>query len=555
MTNRKAAITSSLSLFLPLSLTLLLSSPMLSPASAFAATTASQANQPSTNSNETIKFTPRFPEATTTGESVRAAISEIDQLAQKQVNENVVPGMAIAIVYKDAVVFVKGYGVRSTATTDKIDPDTVFQLASVSKSLAATAVASLVGEGKISWDSKICDLDPAFAMYDPWVTSQLTVRDLFAHRSGLPDHAGDPLEDLGFDRAQVLHRLRFQKPDSSLRAHYAYTNFGLTEGAVAAARAYDTSWEDVCQSRLYAPLGMNSTSSRHSDFVARTNKAQLHVLVDGKWVAKNHRDPDAQSPAGGASASVNDLAKWMRMHLAGGKFEGKQIIAAAPLAEAYRPHMFTHYSPITGLPEFYGLGFNVGYDREGRLHLSHSGGFAMGAATNFQMIPSENLGICVLTNACPIGVAEGIASTFSDLALYGKTTQNWIALYRQVFSDPSTLAMSKAHDYKLAPPTETAALKNAAYLGVYHNDLAGDLEISERDGGLAMAVGPKKTVFALKHYDHDTFTYVVNSENTIGVTGLTFSIQAGGKASSVVLENLNEFGQGEFMRVERSPGK
>ncbi|HEY9758709.1 MAG TPA: serine hydrolase [Oculatellaceae cyanobacterium] len=551
MTNRKAAMTASLPLFLSLPLTLLLSSPVLSPVSAFAAAAASQANETSTNSNETIKFTPRFPEATTTEERIHAAISEIDQLAQKQVTENVVPGMAIAIVYKDAVVFVKGYGVRSTATTDKIDPNTVFQLASVSKSLAATAVASLVGEGKISWDSKICDLDPAFAMYDPWVTSQLTVRDLFAHRSGLPDHAGDPLEDLGFDRAQVLHRLRFQKPDSSLRAHYAYTNFGLTEGAVAAAKAYDTSWENVCQSKLYAPLGMNSTSSRYSDFVARPDKAELHVLVDGKWVQKNHRDPDAQSPAGGASASVNDLAKWMRMHLAGGKFEGKQIIPTAPLAETYRPHMFTHYSPITGLPEFYGLGFNVGYDMEGRLHLSHSGGFAMGAATNFQMIPTEKLGICVLTNACPIGVAEGIASTFSDLALYGKSTQDWITLYRQVFSDPSTLAMSKAHDYKLAPPTATAALKNDAYLGVYHNDLAGNLEISERDGGLAMAIGPKKSVFALKHYDHDTFTYVVNCENTIGVTGLTFGVRPGGKASSVVLENLNEFGQGTFERVDR----
>jgi len=142
----------------------------------------------------------------------------------------------MAVVFQDQVVYAKGFGVREGGKPEKVDVDTVFQLASVSKPIGATVVTALVSERKISWDSKISDLVPTFAMYDPWVTREITIRDLYAHRSGLPEHAGDLLEDLGYDRAQVLYRLRFQKPDSSFRSHYAYTNFGMTAAAVAGSR-------------------------------------------------------------------------------------------------------------------------------------------------------------------------------------------------------------------------------------------------------------------------------------------------------------------------------
>jgi len=167
----------------------------------------------------------------TTKEQVGKAIAEIDKLAQNQIDTNAVPGLAMAVVFQDQVVYAKGFGVREGGKPEKVDVDTVFQLASVSKPIGATVVTALVSERKISWDSKISDLVPTFAMYDPWVTREITIRDLYAHRSGLPEHAGDLLEDLGYDRAQVLYRLRFQKPDSSFRSHYAYTNFGMTAAA------------------------------------------------------------------------------------------------------------------------------------------------------------------------------------------------------------------------------------------------------------------------------------------------------------------------------------
>src|SRR5213595_3356087 len=238
-----------------------------------------------------------------TSEQVTRAIQELEKHAQTQIREDAVPGIAIAVVFQDKVVYAKGFGVRDTNTKVPVDADTVFQLASLSKSIGSTVVAELVGEGKITWDSKLSVLDPTFEMFDPWVTREITIRDMYAHRSGLPAHAGDLLEDLGFTCAEILHRLRYQHPASSFRSHYAYTNFGITEGGVAAAKAYGLDWEKASEEKLYRPLGMTSASSRYANFMARKNKALGHVLVDGKWVQKFKRNPDAQSPAGGVSSS------------------------------------------------------------------------------------------------------------------------------------------------------------------------------------------------------------------------------------------------------------
>jgi CubicO group peptidase (beta-lactamase class C family) len=171
-----------------------------------------------------------------------------------KLKKGAVPGLAIAVVFQDKVVYAADFGLRDVNTQEPVNADTVFQLASLSKPVGSTVVAELVGEGKISWDSRISDLDTEFAMYDPWITREITTRDFYAHRSGLPDHTGDLLEDLGFTRGEILHRLRYQKPDSSFRLHYAYTNFGITEAAVAAAKAYNIAWEDASEQKLYRPL-------------------------------------------------------------------------------------------------------------------------------------------------------------------------------------------------------------------------------------------------------------------------------------------------------------
>ena len=253
-------------------------------------------------------------------QKIAAALPRIDAFARQIVDRKLVPGLSMAVVHQDEVVYLQGFGVRQIGMPEPVEVDTVFQLASVSKPIASTVVSALVSEGKVSWDSRIRDIDPGFALQDELATAALTVGDLFAHRSGLPGHVGDDIEDLGFSQGDILRRLRLAKPAYSFRNGYSYSNFGLTEGAVAAARFAGMGWEEAAEEKLYKPLGMKSTSSRYRDFMSRPNRAALHVPVDGSWASFTRRDADAQSPAGGASSNARDMAQWLRLLLADGRF-------------------------------------------------------------------------------------------------------------------------------------------------------------------------------------------------------------------------------------------
>jgi CubicO group peptidase (beta-lactamase class C family) len=492
-----------------------------------------------------------------TEEKVRAALPELERLAGQALQKTGVPGMAIAVVYKDKVALVKGFGVRQAGHAGPVDGETVFPLASLSKPIAATLLALLVGEGLIAWDDRLTDLDPAFRLADPWVSRQVTLRDMLCHRSGLPGHAGDLLEDLGYGHAEVLHRLRYLKPTGGFRSRYAYTNFGFTAAAVAAARPAGKSWEDLSAERLYRPLGMKSTSSRYGDYAAAKNRALLHVRDGDKWVARYDRDADAQSPAGGVSSSAADMARWMRLQLGGGKLDGEQFIAAKALAETHRPQIVSRPpdNPATDRASFYGLGWNVSYDDRGRVRLSHSGGFDLGAATAVSLLPAEGLGIIVLTNAAPAGVPEAIAASFFDLVLAGKVEKDWGALYRRAFEELSKPAYGTATDYNKPPAQKSPHLPSEAYLGTYGNAYFGDLDVVEKDGALFVRLGPKKTPYLLRHWDRDVFLYQPTGEMAGGLSGVTFWVGADRRAMRVVVENLDVDGQGTFRRLSDKTGR
>ena len=481
-------------------------------------------------------------------EQVQSAIAATEKLVQSEVDSGAVPGIAIGVVFQDKLVYAKGFGVRNTQTGEPVDADTVFQLASISKPVGSTVLASLVDEGLISWNSKLSELDPEFTMYDPWVTREVTLRDMYAHRSGLPDHAGDLLEDMGYTRQQVLHRLRFQRPVSSFRSAYAYTNYGITAAATAAASVTGKTWAELSEDRLYGPLGMDSTSSRFADFMAQPNKALGHVLKDGNWVHERQRQPDGQSPAGGVSSSVSDMAKWMRLQLSGGTFEGKRIVSEQALAEPHKPVIFRDFSPFDGLPGFYGLGWNVSYDAQGRLRVGHSGAFAMGASTAVSLVPDEQLGIIILNNGSPTGVSEALSTIFLEHALYGEPTQDWLSLFKSIFAQIAQ-AEDLTPQYAAKPTPSTPALADEAYLGTYSNALYGNVEVISQDDHLAIVQSPKDRTFAMTHFDRDTFTYATQGENAVGTAGIFFHIGADGKASGVTVENLDANGQGTFAKT------
>lgn len=487
-----------------------------------------------------------------TPDRVAAAVAQIDSFVTELMEQTGVPGVALAVVYQDKVLHLAGYGEREIGTGEAVDADTVFQLASVSKCLAATTVAAVVGDGNAGWDDRIVDLDPTFAMYDPWVTSQVTVRDLFSHRAGLVDHVGDDLEDMGYDRAEILYRLRFMPPEGRFRDHYAYTNFGLTEAAVAVAYSVGAEWEDLAFERLYKPLGMTSTSSRFDDFMAMENRAIPHVLVDGEYVAKYQRQPDAQTPAGGVSSSVTDLAQWLRVLLGNGTIDGEEVIAAAALGETFRPTMVNSAAknPALDRTGFYGLGWNVGIDALGHPRISHSGAFALGAGTTVIVSPAEQLAIVALGNAAANGVVEAIAFTFMDLAQIGTPATDYFVAFTPVFADSMAPKYGTAVDYATPPANVVAPLALDTYAGKYTNDFYGDIEVAIDSDALVLHLGPNLTPFPMRHFNNDVFVFQPVGENAAGESAVTFTIDADGAASSLVIEIFDISHHGTFVRVD-----
>ena len=484
---------------------------------------------------------------------VQAALPALELFTRLAQWRTGVPGLAIAIVYKDQVVYLKGFGVREAGKPGRVDADTVFQLASMSKPVSATVVASLVGKGVLSWDDPVLRHDPGFEMFDPAVTPQVTIRDFFAHQSGLPGDAGNDLEQIGYERPEILRRLRYLEPSGPFRVQYAYSNFGLTQGAEAAAKAMGKPWEQVAAEELYGPLGMTRTSSRYAELIAHQNRARLHIPADGTpgrtWAARVLRQPDAQSPAGGISSSARDLAQWLRLELANGKWKGKQLIEEAALAQTHLPQIVRGQNPVTGAPSYYGLGWGVDRDAQGRLVWSHAGAFSQGARTLVHLLPAEELGIIVLANAFPTGVPEGIAYSFLDLVLNGRVTRDWVGFWDGLYEGIYQSFLDAFSTYTTPPAHPAPALPLSAYVGVYANDYVGEIEIVERDGGLALLQGPAKMASPLRHWDGNVFVYEPFAELPGGRSGVRFAIGGGGQAQGVDIETYEGVGKSGFARV------
>jgi CubicO group peptidase (beta-lactamase class C family) len=497
-----------------------------------------------------LLFKPAAAE-TVTRDKVIAALPGLTALAKQAIADGGVPGLAIAVVYKDEVVYLGGFGVREAGKPEPVDADTVFQLASLSKPVSSTVVAALVGDGLVSWDARIADLDPGFQLHDAYPTEQVTVRDLFNHRSGLSGNAGNDLEGLGFDRDTILHRVRYLKPTSSFRAGYAYSNFGLTEGAVAAAKPTGKPWEEVAEEKLFRPLGMSSTSYRYADFLDYANRAELHVPVDGTWTALVKRDPDPQAPAGGVSSNVRDLAQWMRLELGNGKYAGKQLIKEDAIAPTHQPLFSRGENPVSGAQSFYGLGWNFEFGRYGVVW-GHAGAFSQGARTLVSLLPSEQIGIVVLSNAFPTGVPEGLADTFFDLVFAGSASEDWTLKWNALFVSMFGPALDAAKKtYGTPPVSATPALPAAAYEGTYANDYLGNAKVVAEGDGLTLRLGPNgEKSFALKHFDRDLFIYFPAAETPDAPYAVNFEIGVDQTAGQVTIEDLNDDGQGVLARVE-----
>lgn len=488
------------------------------------------------------------PLAPVSDTQIESAVAQLDPFLNNLLASSGVPGIAVAVVHGTKTLFAKGYGVCEVGNPQIVDADTIFQLASVSKSIGSTVVAAQVGKGLVSWDTRMQQLLPSFVLSDPAVTQSLTVGDLYAHRSGLPAHVGDQLEDLRFDQATIFERLR-DIPLSGYRSNYAYTNFGLTAAAVGVSNAAGTDWATLSEQAIYTPLGMTRTSSRYADYISSSNHAVGHAPVNGVFMpVATPRDADEQSPAGGVSSSVNDLAKWMTMVLGNGVADATQLIPEAALSPALSRQILVHPGSEDGAAAYYGFGFNVGTTADGgRPMLNHSGAFLLGAGTFFVLVPSLNIGIVALTNAWPIGVAEAIGFAFIDLVQYGAQQRDWVAYAQSQFAPLTAPSGSLAGVTAPASPAPAQAL--AVYAGTYNNEYYGPMVVSAMGNALLLTLGAGNVQFACTHWDGDTFS--ISPSGEMASPGSKYALTfTGTPATQVTAELFNDGGLDVFTRED-----
>ena len=481
-----------------------------------------------------------------TKDDVEASLPELDNVVQTAMAETGVPGIAVAVVFDDEVLYTQGYGVREVDGDDPIEPETIFQLASLSKPISSTIMAGAVGQGIFDWNDPVFGYNPALELSDAYVTENVTFADLFSHRSGIPAGGGDVLEAIGYDRTEVLRRLRYLELNP-FRTTSGYSNFGMTAGGESAAIAAGIAWEELADEILFNPVGMTSTSMHYSDYESAANRAELHVSTESGWEAAFDRMPDAQAPAGGVSSNVIDLAQWLRLQLAAGQIDGEQIIDEEAL-DLTHTTMILKGPPtptIADSPKSYGLGWNIEVDATGATRWNHSGAFSTGASTTAKLLPAEGLGIVVLTNGEPLGVPEAITDAYFDQIQTGSWPEDIFTVWTERFSG----LYGEPKEFEDLGDGAAPALDNAAYVGTYTNDYVGDVEVIVVDGDLEVVAGPAAVTYILTHFDANTFTYIHDPELPDFLESAVFEIGPDGIATALTMSGFDVDGLGTFQRI------
>ncbi len=443
-----------------------------------------------------------------------AAPADLDAYVARTMAAFDVPAMAVAVVKDGKVVVAAGFGVRTLGEAARADQHTLFGIASNTKVFTATALGMLVDEGRIQWDTPVVRYLPWFQLWDPYVTRELTVRDLLVHRSGLGLGAGDLLwwPPSTYDRKEIARRLRYIKPATSFRSAYAYDNvLYLIAGEVIEAVS-GQSWEDFVGGRILKKVGMDGSYVRYPPGSARSIVATTHAPVDGKVRRVTPFDSDNTNPAGGIHSSAADMAKWMNVLLAAGRLpDGSRLFSEntwRQLTTLVTPIPIGNPAPeLAALrPNFrgYALGLNV-QDYRGRKVVMHTGGLP-GYVSKVLLVPDIQLGVTVLTNQESGAAFDSVVYRIVDHYL-GAPETDWVDAYQKVLArqrasfDEARSKAAAARDASSRP-----SLPVARYAGTYADDWYGDVAIAHQDGKLSMRFTKTPTLVGdLEHWQHDTF--------------------------------------------------
>jgi len=453
----------------------------------------------------------------TTCAAAQSLPADLDEYVSRTMKTFDVPGLSVAIVKDGKVILAKGYGVKKMGEAAAVDENTLFGIGSNTKAFTAAAVATLVDEGKIAWDDPVYERLKGFQMYDPYVSKEMRIRDLLCHRSGLGLGEGDLMfwPHTTFTRDEVVYRLRFLKPATSFRSTFAYNNLMfLTAGQVVAAVS-GKSWDDYVHDRIFVPLGMKTTNTSNDGFKSGSgNYAYPHSKVDGKLQVIPFENLDNAAPAGSINSSAAEMCRWVMMQLNRGKIPGSE---ERIFAEKDSQEMWMQQTVIRvnegGAEELkalrphlggYGLGWFV-RDYRGRKLVGHSGGVA-GFVSHVEMVPEENLGVIILTNAEEDVAYDSILYHILDSYL-GGGTKDYISAFKAAEDKEHKNAeetMQKAQQGRATDSKPSLPLEK--YAGDYTDPWYGRVNIKQEGGPLVLRLErTTKGLADLQHWQYDTF--------------------------------------------------
>lgn len=466
--------------------------------------------------------------------SIEALLPDFEKQVAEGMKAFSVPGVAVGVIHEDKLIFAKGFGVRALGMPEQVTPETIFQIGSTTKAFFTTTLAQAVDAGRLGWNDPVIDHVPEFQFADPWVTRDFRVLDIAAQRSGLTAYVNDALTMLGYDRQTLIRSLRVAPQLGLFRSDFRYLNIPHVVGGEIVAKVNGTpSWFDSLKTSLLTPLGMGETTATAEAITAVPNHAQGHRFAEPPVAVPFHPSfPYALGPAGALNSNIPDMAKWLRLQLGRGHFEGKLLVSEDNLDVTWTPRV------AMSERSSYAVGWVSTATPRGRI-IWHNGGTAgFGAHAGF--LPDGKTGIVILTNLENLGLPDALAMWFYDRVLGNPAVDN-VGLAAAAAKTRREAAQAEAAGFVPGPISPLAA----GFSGSYASPVLGDATVALTGGKLGLTLEKTEAQLLLEPNRDDPYlfqarlapvgAFVAPAEMSGGepVVRLRFETDAAGKISQM----------------------
>lgn len=450
-----------------------------------------------------------------------------------------VPGLAITVVKDGKVIFKKGYGVRELGTTNAVDTQTLFACASTTKAMTAMCMAMLVDEGKVKWDDAVINYLPDFQLYDPYVTRELKIRDLFTHNSGV-GNADFFWSIMSIPSDEVLSKMKMVKPSYSLRSSFIYQNIFYLYAGKVIEKVSGQPWEEFIQKRIFQPLNMTRTYPMLK-MVNDPNQSNPHYLIEDKITVIKRTNADAIGPAGSVWSCVDDMSKWALCMLDSSKYAGGRLVKPSTWIELFKPQVMvtaSQFYPTAQLTKPNWTTYSLGWfqqDYKGRKVNFHTGSLAGETAIHGQL-PDSKLAIYVFGNYDHAEVRHALMfKAFDHFALGG--TRDWSGEFHTLYSNIQAGADKEEKAFEAARIANTRpSLALDEYTGKYTDPLYGEVIVSRENEDLIL-VANQYLKARVSHWHYDTFRGWFD-KRWYGKINTSFTLNEKGKVSKVSFDGI-----------------